>query len=130
MTPSPALKVCLVENHDDSREVLGMLLTQLGHEVAFAESMGSALEVLKSQPFDVLVSDIGLPDGDGWQLLNQLGDRRPPCCIAISGYGMARDRQRSAEAGFQHHLVKPADVKELQSVLRDVARSGADAMSG
>ena len=71
---------------------------------------------------DVIVSDIGLPDGDGWEMMQRLRLPRPAYTIAMSGYGMEEDRERSLAAGFRHHLVKPMDIDKLESLLEEAAR--------
>ncbi len=122
---APGLRVLLVENHDDSRLVIGMMLKALGHEVASVASMGEALAALAESTPDVLLSDIGLPDGDGWELMRQAPFARPVYAIAMSGYGMAADRERSRAAGFRHHLVKPMDIEKLETLLGEAARERA-----
>jgi CheY-like chemotaxis protein len=116
-----ALRVLLVENHADTREFLTLMLEELGHTVIVAESMGDALRAAARSGCDVLISDIGLPDGDGWELLNQLNLPRPMYAIAMSGYGTASDRNRSKAAGYRHHLVKPMGLEQLESILHSVA---------
>ena len=115
------LRVLLVENHADTREFLTLMLEELGHTVIVAESMGNALRVAARSGCDVLISDIGLPDGDGWELLNRLNLPRPMYAIAVSGYGTISDRKRSKAAGYRHHLVKPMELEQLESILHSVA---------
>lgn len=116
------LRILVVENHADTRELLTSLLEGLGHTVVVAESMGKALRVAPRSKCDVLISDIGLPDGDGWELLGRLNLPRPMYAIAMSGYGMTSDRTRSKAAGYRHHLVKPMGIVQLEDILRDVAQ--------
>jgi CheY-like chemotaxis protein len=116
-----ALRVLLVENHADTREFLTLMLQELGHTVIVAESMGKALRVAARSGCDVLISDIGLPDGDGWELLNRLNLPRPMYAIAMSGFGTISDRKRSEAAGYRHHLVKPMGLEQLETILRSVA---------
>ena len=115
------LRILLVENHDDTRLSMTLLLEQCGYSVAGAATMGEALELLALKDWDVLVSDIGLPDGDGWELLRRARPRRAPYAIAMSGYGMNADRARSLAAGYRHHLVKPMATEQLEGILREVA---------
>jgi CheY-like chemotaxis protein len=123
--PSPdssaKLRIFIVENHDDTRFLLGVLLEQLGHSVQAAATMSDALDDAGSGEFDVLISDIGLPDGNGWDLMASLGDERPPYAIAMSGFGMASDRQRSLAAGFRHHLLKPVEPDQLERLLAEAS---------
>ncbi len=119
--PSVKLRIYVVENHDDTRFLLGLLLEQLGHSVKAAATMSDALDDAGSGEFDVLISDIGLPDGNGWELLASLGDRAPPYAIAMSGFGMASDRQKSLAAGYRHHLLKPVEPDQLEKLLDEAA---------
>jgi len=120
------LRVFVVENHDDTREMLMQLLSLMGHDVRCAASMREALEALPGSDPDVLISDIGLPDGDGWQLMERAHLPRRVYAIAMSGYGMSADRERSAAAGFRHHLVKPMDIEKLEALLEEAARERGD----
>lgn len=115
------MRVFVVEDHADSRMLLCMLLEQLGHTVESAASMREGLEKIPGAHCDVLISDIGLPDGDGWELLGALGSHSPPFPIAMSGYGMRADRLRSRTCGFRFHLVKPLALDELERALHQAA---------
>ena len=91
-----------------------------GHEVKTAESATSALKVLENFRPEVAIIDIGLPDMDGYELARRvraLPDRKPIRMIALTGYGTAADRQRALDAGFDEHVVKPADADKLASLL-------------
>ena len=112
-----ALRILLVENHEDTLLYLRRHLENNGHSVTAARSAGEAMEAAREQQADVLLCDIGLPDVEGWSLLTALADTRPPLCIAMSGYGMSSDLQRSREAGFHHHLVKPFLPSHLDELL-------------
>ena len=105
------------------RVALDAFFEVLGHRARFVGDVASALRAADAEPFDVLLSDIGLPDGDGWSLLRQLEDAgcRPPLAIAMSGFGLDEHVRRSKEAGFAMHLVKPFKPENLIRVL-DVAR--------
>ena len=116
------LRILIVENHEDTRFLLGLLLEQLGHTVGAAATLREALAVARGSPWDVLISDIGLPDGDGWELMKRLGSERPPYAIAMSGFGQASDRQRSIAAGYRHHLLKPVEPNHLEGLLDEAAR--------
>jgi CheY-like chemotaxis protein len=117
------LRVFIVENHDDTRLLLTMLLEQMGHKVAgTAKTLNEALRLIPQARCDVLISDIGLPDGDGWELMRRLNAHRPPYAIAMSGLGGHEDRARSREAGYQHHLVKPTGPELLAGILQHAAR--------
>ena len=117
-----ALRVFVIENHDDTRQTLSQLLSMLGHEVRCASSMREALAALPEAEPDVVLSDIGLPDGDGWELMERAHLPLGVYAIAMSGYGMSADKERSAAAGFRHHLVKPMDLVKLEALLDEAAR--------
>ena len=87
-----------------------------------AADMVSALREIPESRCDVLISDIGLPDGDGWQLMEKLGDNRPQFAIAMSGYGTVNDQRRSRAAGYDHHLVKPFTPDALVALLREASK--------
>lgn len=111
-------RILLVEDHGQTRNTLARLLTQRGHEVVTAETIQEALEHAQTWAFDLVLSDLGLPDGSGHDLIVELRQLRPGCRgIALSGYGMESDAQRSREAGFQMHLTKPIDIQALEQAL-------------
>ena len=121
--PLPApLRVFIVENHDDTRVALQRFLEMLGHEVQSAATGHDALDAIPRSNCDVLISDIGLPDTDGWELMRSLHFSRPVYSIAMSGFGMNADRQRSKEAGFRHHILKPFDPEDMEKLLDEAAR--------
>ncbi|MEF7615760.1 response regulator [Aquincola sp. MAHUQ-54] len=114
------LKVFLVEDNTDTRRLLTCLLELSGHEVRSASSVQSALAALGRWPCDVLVSDIGLPDGSGVELAEALKRRGElPFAIAVSGFGTAADVAASLAAGFAHHLVKPIELEMLDRLLQE-----------
>ena len=112
------LRVFLVENHQDSAKYIRLYLEHLGHEVTAVQDMATALKEFPESNCDVLISDIGLPDGDGWQLMERMKSMRPAFSIAMSGYGSAEDLRRSRSAGYDHHLVKPFLPSELVALLQ------------
>lgn len=120
-----ALRILVVENHSDTRQGIEAFLKALGHRAAFAEDKADALARAGRSTFDVLLSDISLPDGNGWELLQTLDaqGQRPAHAIAMSGLGDRADQVRSLEAGFELHLVKPFRPQELEDALRRVAVS-------
>jgi len=119
------MRIFLVENHADTLACLRRHLLRAGHEVATAQTSADALRDLRVKSCDLLLADIGLPDSDGWTLLESLGTARPKRAIAMSGRDSPADRQRSREAGFQHHLPKPFLPGELDAVLRDLPENRA-----
>lgn len=118
------LRIYVVENDTDSRNMLTMLLRSWGHDVDAASTLAEALAHLPGQRYDVLISDIGLPDGNGWQLMDKLRELGTlgniGYAIAMSGYGMVSDLEKSRAAGFRHHLVKPMDVDHLDRLLLEI----------
>ena len=119
-------RVLLVEDHPDTVRALSRLLGKSGYRVKTADSIASALQLAASEPFDIVVSDIGLPDGTGYELMEQMSDRYGIKGIALSGYGMEEDIRRSIEAGFADHVVKPVDLERLKSVMRHVVGGAAN----
>jgi PAS domain S-box-containing protein len=119
------LRLMLVEDHQDTAATLLRLLARRGYEVKSAGSVASALDLAKTFDFDVLVSDIGLPDGTGVDLLRKLREmpgKEKLCGIALSGFGMDEDIARSREAGFTQHLTKPVDFAQLQQCLMRIGQ--------
>lgn len=123
-TPGPGLRLLIVDDHRDTLSTLSRLLARRGYTVHSATNVAEALEVARAHAFDVLVSDIGLPDGRGTELLAHLAREHGsmPAAIAMSGYGMEEDRQRSRAAGFAVHLTKPIDLAMLEQALARLAR--------
>jgi len=116
------LHILLVDDHTDTVITLGALLRNLGYEVACAGTVKQALQLAKESKFDLLVSDIGLPDGSGHDLMRQIRARQSIAGIALSGFGMEDDLEKSRAVGFTEHLIKPVNVDRLQATLREIAR--------
>lgn len=121
------LRILLVEDHEDTLRVLARLLSSLGHGVHSASTVASALEVSSREQFDLLISDIGLPDGSGHDLMRRLRQLQDLRGIAVSGLGMDADLARSKAAGFDEHLVKPVSVDRLEDAIREVTLGRGDA---
>ncbi len=129
-TPKPAVpatpasscrRVLLVEDHIDTMRVMARLLKNLGHDVITAGTMSEAIKRIDTEPFDLLISDIGLPDGSGLDVMRELKRRGHVPGIAISGYGHDEDLRRSQEAGFAEHLVKPVNADDLAASIHRAA---------
>jgi len=117
--PARALAILLVEDNADTLRVMARLLRGRGHRVATATGVGEALDAESAGgPFDLVISDIGLPDGSGLDLMRQVRQRSGAKGIALSGYGMDDDLRRSREAGFVAHLTKPIDIHRLEEAIR------------
>ena len=117
------MTILLVEDHADTRRALRTLLELGGHSVIEAHDMNSALAAA-TDSFDLLLSDIGLPDGDGWSLLQMMSKKRSVNAIAISGFSFPEDLARSKEAGFLVHLAKPFTAEEFSAALTKVTTHG------
>jgi DNA-binding response OmpR family regulator len=108
------LQLLVVDDHPQTLRVLSSLLRKQGHRVLTAECVQAAIKLLEDERFDGLISDIGLPDGNGCDVMRAAKARQSLVGIALSGFGMEEDVQRSLDAGFDHHLTKPIDFQELQ----------------
>jgi PAS domain S-box-containing protein len=119
----PPVRVLLVEDHPDTLRTLKRLLEKMGYHVIPASSAAAALSALSSESVDVLVSDIGLPDATGHELMRQVRRDHDLPGIAVSGYGMDSDLKNSHDAGFFMHITKPVDVKQLDAAIRTAVRA-------
>ena len=118
------LRVLLVEDHVDTAMSLERLLKNLGHSVVSCATCSAALKACEEHTFDLLLSDIGLPDGNGWDLMQpflKAAQDRPVTGIALSGFGTSEDVEKSRAAGFHRHLIKPITYALLQSCLLECA---------
>jgi PAS domain S-box-containing protein len=113
-------RILLVEDHMDTANTMSRLLKSMGYSVSAARSVATALTLLEAETFDVVVSDIGLPDASGYELMRQVKARYRIKGIALSGYGMEEDIRKSRDAGFSEHLVKPIDIAQFDAVLKKV----------
>jgi CheY-like chemotaxis protein len=112
--------ILVVDDHDDTLRSMKMLLKRLGYEVLAAENMTEALRISEEQHFDILLSDIGLPDGSGLELLERIRAKRNVKALALSGFGMDEDIERSHRAGFTDHLTKPVSIDRLQAAIAEL----------
>ena len=119
--PWRKLRILMVEDHEHTALVMSRLLRQAGHEVLTANSVQSALDLLRTTTLDLLVSDLGLPDGNGFQVMRELAKRGDAKGIAVSGYGMDDDVAQSSAAGFSAHLTKPISPEQLKQAIKEVA---------
>jgi CheY-like chemotaxis protein len=122
--PSPhSLRILVVEDEPATLRLMALLLRGLGHVVMTADTIATTLEALEAGEVDLIVSDIGLPDGSGLDLMRRVVSRHGPVpAIALTGYGMEEDIRRSQEAGFTAHLTKPIDFAKLEAMIRQVTR--------
>lgn len=120
---SRRLQILLVDDNPDAADMLATFLGTAGHSVVTASDGPQALEVLRTLSPDVAILDIGLPVMDGYELARRIRERlgpRTPLLIAVTGYGQSDDAERSREAGFSYHLVKPVDGDDLLTLLASV----------
>ena len=116
------MRIFIVENHPDTLKCLKMYLESLGHSVTTACTMQAALAASPTEDCHVLLSDLGLADGDGWQFLEQAKFPQPVYAVAMSGFAAESDLARSKAAGFRRHIVKPFGGEYLREALEEAAR--------
>ncbi len=121
-----SLSVFLVENHHETLKSLEMYLKNRGCKVHAAEDMQEALEMLPKLRCDVFLCDIGLPDGDGWELIERAQFPKNVYSIAMSGFGTEADIARSRAVGFRQHLLKPFELENLAEMLDEAAAERAN----
>jgi CheY-like chemotaxis protein len=115
-----SLRILIVEDHADTLRVLARLLGHFGHEISTADSQASAMRFLEAKRFDVLLSDIALPDGNGYEVVSHAKQTQPVKAVALTGFDRDEDLERGREAGFDFHLTKPVDFHELRNVLEKI----------
>src|SRR5438309_11125324 len=120
-----SLRILVVEDHADTLRVLARLLDHFGHEISVADGAQSALEIVESKEFDVVLSDIALPDGSGYEVIAQAKRKQPIKGVALTGFDKEEDIRRSKEAGFEFHRNKPLDFHELCMILTQVGQVGS-----
>lgn len=117
-----AFNILLVDDHEDTSRVMKVLLERRGYRVSVASTMNAGLQQALAGEYDLLISDIGLPDGSGLELMRTLKEQGHQLrAIALSGYGMEEDVRRSKEAGFIEHLTKPVGFRTLQEMIERIA---------
>ena len=113
-------RVLVVDDHRDAARILALLIESLGHEVRTANEGIEALEVLRRFQPEVIFLDIGLPQTDGYEVARRMRatpEGKTAKLVALTGWGHTQARERSREAGFDTHLVKPAAAKDLRALL-------------
>jgi CheY-like chemotaxis protein len=119
MVKATARRILLVEDHHDTVRAMARLLNLSGYDVHTASCCNDALQLCEEVQFDLVISDVGLPDGTGYDLMRQMLDRQ--CTtkgIAVSGYGSEKDVEDSLRAGFSLHLVKPVAFDDLRDAIQ------------
>ena len=117
------LKILLVEDHPDTGMAMRRLLQARGHEVHLVSSVGSAVEGIDHDAFDLMLCDLGLPDGSGLEVVTHLRKRGVTPAIALSGFGMEEDLARCMRAGFDLHITKPVNVTQLETSIAKLLES-------
>ncbi|MGH2551712.1 MAG: response regulator [Thermomicrobiales bacterium] len=124
---NPSLAILLVEDHADTASVIRSFLSTRGHVVEIANSVEAAVKCVVEQKFDLIISDIGLPDGNGVSLINGIRQFCKTPAIAITGYGADADIERCIKAGFDRHLAKPLNPEKLlEAIDMLMGGNGAD----
>ncbi len=114
--------VLIVEDHGDTRRTLASLLRNWGHAVSIADNVTSAVECIEHKLFDVILSDINLPDGDGYEFIAEIKKRQiPSMTAALTALTSEADVQDARRAGFDYHFAKPVDLQRLRSLLEIAA---------
>jgi signal transduction histidine kinase/CheY-like chemotaxis protein len=121
-TAPKGARILLVEDHEPTRLAVQRLLKRRGFAVIAAGTAEEALRAAEKEEIDLVISDIGLPDFDGFSLMTRLRDSHALRGIALTGYGMEEDIERSRAAGFVAHLIKPIDVHKLEAALAQALR--------
>jgi len=118
-------RTLLVEDHTDTRNVMGVVLRSFGCQVTAAGSVQEAAEASKDGPFDLLICDFGLPDGTGADVMREIKQVQQIKAIAITGFGQDEDIRRSKDAGFAVHLTKPVSIDALQHAIQEAVNDPA-----
>jgi CheY-like chemotaxis protein len=115
--------ILVVDDHSDTAECMGRLLRLSGYDVRTAGGYREAIAAGQEDHFDLLLCDIGLPDGDGCRLLEELRARYPLPAIAVTGHVFLADRERTFDAGFAAHVCKPVNFNVLLKLIEQVMES-------
>lgn len=120
--PICPLEIVVVENHPDTLKYLGLYLRQSGHSARTARTVAEGLAALAEAPCDMLICDIGLPDGSGWDLIENARLPSTVYAVAMSGFGMGSDRHRSLSLGYRRHVLKPFLPEDLDVFIEEAQR--------
>ena len=110
-------KLLLVEDHADTARALVRLLESRGYEVASVATVASALQAVDHEEFELVLCDLGLPDGTGLDFIEKLRQKRDTPAVALTGFGMQQDVERAQQAGFDAHLTKPVNIQKLEATI-------------
>jgi CheY-like chemotaxis protein len=115
------LRILLADDHGATNTVLSHMLSRRGHRVESVLTGQEAAQLVQIYRYDLVISDLGLPDIDGWTLLTQLREHQPALkAIAMSGYGFSEEIDRSRRAGFALHLAKPVNMPRLEAAIESI----------
>ncbi|CAH2910950.1 MAG: Two-component system sensor histidine kinase [uncultured Paraburkholderia sp.] len=117
--PAGVLKILLIEDHVDTAEVMGQLIRTLGHDVTTVGRVDDALAATQLQTFDLVISDVGLPDGTGLDFIKAYRERSDVPAVALTGFGTDEDVRRCLAAGFTSHLTKPVNFAQLETMIEN-----------
>jgi CheY-like chemotaxis protein len=118
-------RLLVVDDHEDTCTGLKMILERRGYDITVAYTADQATEKARQGDFDLLISDIGLPDRSGYELMKEMRGRGVPG-IALSGFGMEHDVNRAHAAGFSEHLTKPINFERLEEVIQQLLSNSAE----
>ena len=118
------ISILLVEDHEDTAEVMSRLLREKGYSVETCATVAEASKMIRSREFNLVLSDIGLPDGTGIDLIRELRQHSSIPAIALTGFGKDRDISQYKEAGFDAHLTKPVNFQKLEMVINQFFSGG------
>src|SRR5262249_1478735 len=121
------IRILLVEDHEPTRTTLAGLLVRRRYQVAEAGTVAEARALADKRSFDLLITDIGLADGNGYDLMSELAKKNQLRGIALTGYGMEHDVARSEDVGFDAHLTKPVRIQSLEAALEEVTTKRLEA---
>jgi PAS domain S-box-containing protein len=123
--PGGALAILMIEDHEDTAEVMAQLIRMLGHEVTVVGRVADALAATQTASFDLIVSDVGLPDGTGIDFIRAFRERSDVPAVALTGFGTDEDIRRCLDAGFNAHLTKPVNFAQLERAIESAAEAKA-----
>ena len=124
--PESMLTILLVEDHVDTAEVMAQLMRGMGHEVTVAGRVDDALAATQSATYDLIVSDVGLPDGTGLDFIKAFREHSDAPAVALTGFGTDEDVRRCLAAGFTSHLTKPVNFIQLEQLIENAANVKAE----
>jgi PAS domain S-box-containing protein len=128
--PAGLLTILLIEDHVDTAEVMKQLIRSLGHEVSVVGLVADALAATQSASFDLIVSDVGLPDGTGLDFIKAFREHSDVPAVALTGFGTDEDVRRCLDAGFTSHLTKPVNFGQLEQLIESAANLKGEKSAG